>query len=110
VVSGGGKTSVLATWELRSSRTAARYGAFLEGTSEPPRSMSSCAMASVCSSPNATTSRGVEALGSVWTFLDLTSLGRQEVWEDTPPGRPQTPPYGWWRLHDEYESSPSGAT
>jgi predicted dithiol-disulfide oxidoreductase (DUF899 family) len=53
-----------------------------------------------------TTGRGVEALGSVWTFLDLTPLGRQEEWEDTPPGRPQTPPYGWWRLHDEYEPGP----
>lgn len=51
----------------------------------------------------ATRGRGVEALGSVWTFLDLTPLGRQEEWEDTPAGRPQTPPYGWWRLHDEYE-------
>ena len=49
--------------------------------------------------------RGVEALGSVWTFLDLTPLGRQEEWEDTPPGRPQTPPYRWWRLHDEYGAS-----
>jgi predicted dithiol-disulfide oxidoreductase (DUF899 family) len=52
-----------------------------------------------------TTGRGVEALGSVWTFLDLTPLGRQEEWEDTPPGRPQTPPYQWWRLHDQYETS-----
>jgi predicted dithiol-disulfide oxidoreductase (DUF899 family) len=50
-----------------------------------------------------TRSRGVEALGSVWTFLDLTPLGRQEEWEDSPPGRPQTPPYKWWRLHDQYE-------
>ena len=50
-----------------------------------------------------TTGRGVEALGSVWTFLDLTPLGRQEEWEDTPAGRPQTPPYGWWQYHDEYE-------
>ena len=49
-----------------------------------------------------TTSRGVEALGSVWSFLDLTPLGRQEEWEDTPEGRPQTPPYEWWRRHDEY--------
>ena len=49
-----------------------------------------------------TQSRGVEALGSVWTFLDLTPLGRQEEWEDTPEGRPQDPPYGWWKLHDEY--------
>jgi predicted dithiol-disulfide oxidoreductase (DUF899 family) len=51
----------------------------------------------------ATTGRGVEALGSVWTFLDLTPLGRQEDWEDSPEGYPQTPPYGWWRLHDEYD-------
>lgn len=50
-----------------------------------------------------TRSRGVEALGAVWTFLDLTPLGRQEEWEDTPSGRPQEPPYKWWRRHDEYE-------
>jgi predicted dithiol-disulfide oxidoreductase (DUF899 family) len=50
-----------------------------------------------------TTSRGVEALGSVWTFLDLTPLGRQETWEDSPAGYPQTKPYEWWRRHDEYE-------
>ncbi len=51
-----------------------------------------------------TSGRGVEALGSVWTFLDLTPLGRQEEWEDTPEGRPQGPPYQWWRRHDEYEN------
>jgi predicted dithiol-disulfide oxidoreductase (DUF899 family) len=50
-----------------------------------------------------TAGRGVEALGSTWTFLDLTPLGRQELWEDSPPGTPQTPPYEWWRRHDEYE-------
>jgi len=53
----------------------------------------------------ATRGRGVEALGSVWTFLDLTPFGRQEEWEDTPPGRPQGPKYQWWRLHDQYETS-----
>jgi predicted dithiol-disulfide oxidoreductase (DUF899 family) len=52
-----------------------------------------------------TTHRGVEALGSVWTFLDLTPLGRQEEWEDSPPGYPQTKPYAWWRRHDEYEDA-----
>lgn len=56
------------------------------------------------------TGRGVEALGSVWTFLDLTPFGRQEEWEETPPGRPQTPPYSWWRKHDEYEEAESGAS
>jgi predicted dithiol-disulfide oxidoreductase (DUF899 family) len=49
--------------------------------------------------------RGVEAIGSVWSILDRTPLGRQEEWEDTPEGRPQGPKYGWWRLHDRYESS-----
>jgi predicted dithiol-disulfide oxidoreductase (DUF899 family) len=49
-----------------------------------------------------TTARGVEALGSVWTFLDLTPFGRRETWEDSPAGYPQTPPYEWWRRHDEY--------
>ena len=50
-----------------------------------------------------TNRRGAEALGSVWTFLDLTPLGRQESWEDSPEGYPQGPPYDWWRRHDEYE-------
>lgn len=50
-----------------------------------------------------TTGRGVEALGSNWTLLDLTPLGRQENWEDTPGGRPQGTPYSWWRLHDDYD-------
>jgi Bacterial protein of unknown function (DUF899) len=54
----------------------------------------------------ATTGRGVEALGSVWTFLDPTPLGRQEQREDSPPGRPKTPPYAWWRTFDEYEPNP----
>jgi predicted dithiol-disulfide oxidoreductase (DUF899 family) len=52
-----------------------------------------------------TARRGVEALGSVWTFLDLTPLGRQETWEDSPAGYPQTKPYEWWRRHDEYAGS-----
>ena len=40
--------------------------------------------------------RGDEALGSTWSYLDLTAIGRQEEWEDSPDGYPQTPPYGWW--------------
>lgn len=48
-------------------------------------------------------SRGDEAMGSTWSYLDITALGRQEEWEDSPPGYPQGPPYQWWNLHDEYE-------
>lgn len=51
-----------------------------------------------------TAGRGVEALGSTWTFLDLTPFGRQETWEDSPEGWPQSDPYVWWRRHDEYGS------
>ena len=50
-----------------------------------------------------TSQRGVESLGSVWSFLDLTPFGRQEDWEESPPGYPQGAPYEWWRRHDEYE-------
>jgi predicted dithiol-disulfide oxidoreductase (DUF899 family) len=52
-----------------------------------------------------TSGRGVEALGSHWTLLDLTPLGRQESWEDSPKGWPQSEPYTWWRRHDEYPDS-----
>ncbi|GAA4306773.1 DUF899 domain-containing protein [Compostibacter hankyongensis] len=51
-----------------------------------------------------TSARGTEALGNVWGFLDATPFGRQEIWEDTPEGRPQTEPYIWWRRHDEYDT------
>ena len=48
-------------------------------------------------------SRGDEAMGSTWSYLDITALGRQEEWEDSPKGYPQTPPYKWWNWHDEYD-------
>jgi predicted dithiol-disulfide oxidoreductase (DUF899 family) len=46
--------------------------------------------------------RGDEALGSTWSYLDLSALGRQEDWEDSPEGYPQGRPYEWWKRHDEY--------
>jgi predicted dithiol-disulfide oxidoreductase (DUF899 family) len=53
-------------------------------------------------------SRGDEAMGTTWSYLDITPLGRQETWEDSPEGYPQTEPYKWWNWHDEYdvETSP----
>jgi predicted dithiol-disulfide oxidoreductase (DUF899 family) len=47
--------------------------------------------------------RGDEALGSTWSYLDLAALGRQEEWEDSPEGYPQSAPYDWWNWHDEYD-------
>ena len=46
--------------------------------------------------------RGDEQMGSTWNYLDITALGRQEEWEDSPEGYPQTPPYQWWNYHDAY--------
>jgi Bacterial protein of unknown function (DUF899) len=40
--------------------------------------------------------------GEHWNYLDITPLGRQEVWEDSPEGYPQTPTYKWWNWHDSY--------
>ncbi|MHB9836769.1 DUF899 domain-containing protein [Paraburkholderia terrae] len=46
--------------------------------------------------------RGDEQMGGTWNYLDITPLGRQEVWEDSPEGYPQTPTYKWWNWHDSY--------
>jgi predicted dithiol-disulfide oxidoreductase (DUF899 family) len=54
--------------------------------------------------------RGDEAMGSTWSYLDITALGRQEEWEDSPEGYPQTPPYQWWNWHDEYATVQEPAT
>ena len=50
--------------------------------------------------------RGDEAMGTTWSYLDMTALGRQEKWEDSPKGYPQTPLYEWWKWHDEYSDAP----
>jgi predicted dithiol-disulfide oxidoreductase (DUF899 family) len=47
--------------------------------------------------------RGDEQMGNTWNYLDVTALGRQEQWEDSPEGYPQTAPYGWWNYHDAYD-------
>jgi predicted dithiol-disulfide oxidoreductase (DUF899 family) len=52
-----------------------------------------------------TSGRGVELLSSNWALLDLTPLGRQEEWEQSPPDRPRSSAYEWWRLHDEYPTA-----
>lgn len=46
--------------------------------------------------------RGDEVFVNTWNFLDMTALGRQETWEDSPPGYPQSAPYEWWSWHDTY--------
>ena len=49
-----------------------------------------------------TSARGLEPAGTIWSLLDLTPYGRQETWEQSPAGWPQSAPYAWWKRHDEY--------
>jgi predicted dithiol-disulfide oxidoreductase (DUF899 family) len=49
--------------------------------------------------------RGDEQMGNTWNYLDITALGRQETWEDSPAGYPQTPPYQWWNYHDAHDAA-----
>ena len=41
-----------------------------------------------------TYARGVESLTDTYSLLDMTPYGRQEDFEDSPPGYPQKPTYG----------------
>lgn len=54
-----------------------------------------------------TSDRALEEVVSAFRLLDWTVLGRQETWEDSPAGWPQTPPYEWWERHDEYKKESS---
>jgi len=50
---------------------------------------------------------GLRGCCVLWNYLDITALGRQEEWEDSPQRYPQTPPHKWWNWHDEYGYTPS---
>jgi predicted dithiol-disulfide oxidoreductase (DUF899 family) len=52
--------------------------------------------------------RGDEVFVGTWNLLDMTALGRQEDWEDSPEGYPQSPPYEWWRWNDAYAEQGHG--
>jgi predicted dithiol-disulfide oxidoreductase (DUF899 family) len=56
--------------------------------------------------------RGDEAMGTTWSYLDMTALGRQELWEDSPEGYPQSEPYkggtGTITIRRTANSIPSG--
>jgi Uncharacterized protein conserved in bacteria len=44
-----------------------------------------------------TTGRGVEQLGHTFPLIDLLPWGRQEDWQDSPAGWPQSPTYTRWQ-------------
>ncbi len=50
-------------------------------------------------------SRGAEHIGTTWSHLDITALGRQEDWQDFPQDYPQTrggSPGEWWTYNNAY--------
>jgi predicted dithiol-disulfide oxidoreductase (DUF899 family) len=57
-----------------------------------------------------TVDRGDEQFMSTWKLLDLLPFGRQETWEDSPKGWPQSEPYVWWRHHDRYRAQTKAST
>jgi predicted dithiol-disulfide oxidoreductase (DUF899 family) len=48
-----------------------------------------------------TNGRGTDITGSIYSYLDLTPLGRQEGWEQ-PAGRSDASTQDWVRYHDSY--------
>jgi predicted dithiol-disulfide oxidoreductase (DUF899 family) len=52
-----------------------------------------------------TRARGVEILSSIAGHLDITPYGRQETWQEVPPGWPQDDSFTKIRRHDEYEQN-----
>jgi predicted dithiol-disulfide oxidoreductase (DUF899 family) len=54
-----------------------------------------------------TDKRGVDRLRIDFNLLDMTVFGRQESWEDSPEGWPQTKA-NWWHKHDEYQAAEQG--
>lgn len=56
-----------------------------------------------------TFARGEEPFMAVFDLLDITPYGRQEEWENSPEGWPQTPTGEWMRRADEYGDGPAHA-
>jgi predicted dithiol-disulfide oxidoreductase (DUF899 family) len=49
-----------------------------------------------------TQGRGTEQLSYSFPLIDLLPYGRQEEWQDSPSGWPQSPTYSGWASSEEY--------
>ena len=49
-----------------------------------------------------TQGRGVEQVSHTFPLVDLLPYGRQEEWQDSPPGWPQSPTYSRWAPSEDY--------
>lgn len=59
-----------------------------------------------------TNGRGTEQLSHTFAFMDVLPYGRQEAWQDSPEGWPQSPTFERWLESDEvaslYGAGPTG--
>ena len=85
----------------RSPTTSTPTSASTSGTAPTPSS----ATATRSSAPTSSTAAATRRWAAPGAYLDITALGRQEEWEDSPEGYPQTQAYVWWNLHDEYDEA-----
>lgn len=51
--------------------------------------------------------RARDALAAERRRLPMVRIHKGYLFERRPAGWPQTPPYEWWRRHDEYEEATS---
>lgn len=49
-----------------------------------------------------TQGRGVEQVSHTFPLIDLLPYGRQEEWQDSPPGWPQSPTYSRWASSEDF--------
>jgi predicted dithiol-disulfide oxidoreductase (DUF899 family) len=55
-----------------------------------------------------TDGRGVEQLGYTFSLIDLLPYGRQEEWQDSPQGWPQSPTYSGWSSSEDIAAANGG--
>jgi len=58
--------------------------------------MCSCAMATRCIAPGTPAAVAPSSSVTAFPLIDLLPYGRQEEWQDSPGGWPQSPTYSRW--------------
>lgn len=93
-----------ALWSYRSSTPPAEHGQ--TSSAEMPGLSVFLRVGDAVCHTYSTYQRGLDPLLASYQYLDLTPLGRQEDWEDSPPGWPQSGAgHSWLRHHDRYDES-----
>lgn len=97
-------------WNYRSSEQLAEGGKIPSTSGELPGLSVFLRIGDDVFHTYSTFGRGLEAALTTYRLLDLTPFGRQEEWEDSPPGWPKTPAHEWLRHHDRYAEQPKSGS